>query len=538
MTRYVMVIDLRCCVGCQTCTAACKLANGTPPGVQWRRVLDLESGEYPDVRRTFVPVGCMHCADPPCMHVCPTQATYRRKDGVVAIDYQLCIGCAYCAVACPYQARFKVERPRYAYGGRRMAHETLREDPGRIGVAQKCTFCIERIGVGRADGLLPGVAPAATPACVVSCIAGALHFGDRDAPESNVSQLLASHRHFRMHEELGTGPNLYYLWGRKGEGRDDAGGILEPASVRDGGGEGVAPSAQMSWDWRAAANFMAGGAGTGLLAAAALAAPAGAAFAPLALIALALVAGGLLCVWLEIGRPWRFLNVFLHPKSSWMTREAMAAVALFALAAPAMLPWPALQPLLSAAAAVAGLAFLYCQARILEAAKGIPAWREGAIVALIVSSGLAEGAGLLLALIIVLGLDGHVASWAALLLVVLLLARLFAWHRYRESLLARGAPARAAEALDGIRPAFEVAAHLLPAALVAVGLLVPALRAPAWSLAGLLALAGGWLLKHTIVTRAAYNQGFAIVRMPARGSGTSAAGIKPGWLAPRQREQA
>ena len=71
MTRYVMVADLRRCVGCQTCTAACKEGNGTPPGVQWRRVLDLESGTYPDVRRVFVPVGCQHCANPPCLEVCP-----------------------------------------------------------------------------------------------------------------------------------------------------------------------------------------------------------------------------------------------------------------------------------------------------------------------------------------------------------------------------------------------------------------------------------------------------------------------------------
>ena len=98
MTRWVMIADLRRCVGCQTCTAACKHTNATPPEVQWRRVLDMEFGEYPEVKRVFVPVGCMHCADPPCMHVCPSTATGQRKDGIVTIDYDLCIGCAYCAV--------------------------------------------------------------------------------------------------------------------------------------------------------------------------------------------------------------------------------------------------------------------------------------------------------------------------------------------------------------------------------------------------------------------------------------------------------
>ena len=86
MTRYVMVADLNRCVGCQTCTAACKHTNATGPDIQWRKVLDVEMGEYPDVRRMFVPVGCQHCADPPCMHVCPSTATAQRDDGIVTLS--------------------------------------------------------------------------------------------------------------------------------------------------------------------------------------------------------------------------------------------------------------------------------------------------------------------------------------------------------------------------------------------------------------------------------------------------------------------
>ena len=209
MTRWAMVADLRRCVGCQTCTAACKQANATPPGVQWRRVVDLEVGEYPEVRRAFVPVGCMHCDEPPCMHVCPTTATRKRADGIVTVDYDLCIGCAYCAVACPYQARFKVDRQETAYRAR-MKNEL--EETKRIGVATKCTFCADRIDAGLARGETPGVDPEATPACVNSCIARALHFGDVEDPQSNISQLLAENQSFRMHEELGTGPRFYYLW--------------------------------------------------------------------------------------------------------------------------------------------------------------------------------------------------------------------------------------------------------------------------------------------------------------------------------------
>jgi phenylacetyl-CoA:acceptor oxidoreductase subunit 1 len=174
-------------------------------------VVDLESGEYPAVRRAFVPVGCMHCADPPCMHVCPSTATRKRADGIVTVDYDLCIGCAYCAVACPYQARFKVDKMDYAYGTA-SEQEKATFDEKRIGVATKCTFCVHRIDAGLAKGLKPGVDPDATPACVNSCIAKALHFGDAEDPDSNIAELLAENQFFRMHEELGTGPGFYYLW--------------------------------------------------------------------------------------------------------------------------------------------------------------------------------------------------------------------------------------------------------------------------------------------------------------------------------------
>ncbi len=212
MTRWAMIADLRRCVGCQTCTASCKQTNATFPGVQWRKVVDMEAGEYPDVCRTFVPVGCMHCGDPPCMRVCPSTAMRQRDDGIVIIDDQLCIGCGYCILACPYQALDKVQHPSYAYGRKPAPREAARMEHGRIGVAQKCTFCADRIDHGREQGLTPGVDPEATPACVNSCIAGALHFGDLEDPQSNVSELLRENEHFRMHEELETDAGFYYLW--------------------------------------------------------------------------------------------------------------------------------------------------------------------------------------------------------------------------------------------------------------------------------------------------------------------------------------
>lgn len=212
MTRYVMVADLRRCVGCQTCTASCKQANATLPDVQWRRVIDIEVGEFPDVSRVFVPTGCQHCAQPPCEEVCPTTATHILENGTVQIDYDLCIGCGYCAVACPYEARYLVDEVRFAYGDEPMPNELKRFDEKKIGVAQKCTFCIDKVEAGVAKGLMPGRDHEASPACVNSCISGALTFGDIDDPESPASKILEKNKSFRMHEDLGTEPGFYYLW--------------------------------------------------------------------------------------------------------------------------------------------------------------------------------------------------------------------------------------------------------------------------------------------------------------------------------------
>src|SRR5499427_6656617 len=346
MSRWGMLADLERCVGCQTCTAACRHANATSPAVQWRKVLDVEAGAFPDVSRTFVPVGCQHCADPPCVHVCPTTATRQRPDGIVTIDYELCIGCAYCEVACPYQARFLVHEPRYAYATGAMLNESERYDDARLGVAQKCTFCVDRIDFGLKHDLTPGLDPRATPACVNACIADALHFGDLDDPASNVSQLLAEHQHFRMHEELGTAPNFFYLYSKAeegalspsplvGEGRGGGSRSYGPEvsysstptsdPSAQGGGEkkirirtkGVEPWHQPHWDWKAAANFLCGGAGAGLFVFAAAASLSGAPMRPAGLFALGLIGVGLALLMFKIGRPLRFVYVLLQPQRSW-----------------------------------------------------------------------------------------------------------------------------------------------------------------------------------------------------------------------------
>ncbi len=531
MTRYAMVADLNRCVGCQTCTASCKHANNTHPDVQWRKVLDIESGVYPDVRRTFVPVGCMHCDEPPCMHVCPSTATRKRDDGIVTIDYDICIGCAYCAVACPYQARYKVQQPRFAYGkGKQMAHEKLRDDPARLGVAQKCTFCTDKVDAGRAAGLTPGIDPDATPACVNSCIADALHFGDVEDPSSNVSKLLAENENFRMHEEVETGPRFYYLWRSGLDG--SAPKSIAPGSEleADTGAHtiGVAPKLQSHWDLRAAGNFMGGGAGTGLYLAAAVAASFGlATFRPLAFLGLVLVGLGLLCVWLEIGRPWRFLNVFRNPNTSWMTREAFVSVVFMGAGFLAILLD---HTGLGLVAAAIGMAFLYCQGRILTASKGVPAWREPKVLPLIILTGLTEGVGLFLFLADWANARGALYLHGAVVLIGLAAIRHLTWLFYRHATLISGLPEGAMDSLDRLAPIMLWAGLAIPVALAALGLFAPPAGALMIAVAGIVAFIVGWWFKIVLVTQAAFDQGFAIERTPARGSGTAGPGIKPGWV--------
>ena len=144
--RWGMVIDLRRCVGCQTCTIACKQEHGLPPGTAWRYVLDVELGHYPAVRRLFLPMQCMHCAAPPCVPVCPTGASRQRPDGIVFVQYESCVGCGYCAMACPYDARHLVRHP-HGYFDAPTPAERATARPERQGVMTKCTFCRERVKV-------------------------------------------------------------------------------------------------------------------------------------------------------------------------------------------------------------------------------------------------------------------------------------------------------------------------------------------------------------------------------------------------------
>ena len=212
--KWGMVIDLTRCLGCYTCVLACKQEHFLPRGIFWARVLTSLTGEYPTVRKEIMPILCNHCTEPSCVDVCPTGATARREDGLVWVDYDKCVGCRYCAVACPYQARTYLsdEReyfPSKGYTARELLGRQLY--PLQTGTMVKCNFCKERIDAGLEKGLSPGVDREATPACVNACLTKARVFGDLDDPGSEISGMVQTQRAFQLHPEYSTEPSVYYL---------------------------------------------------------------------------------------------------------------------------------------------------------------------------------------------------------------------------------------------------------------------------------------------------------------------------------------
>ena len=294
----------------------------------------------------------------------------------------------------------------------------------------------------------------------------------------------------------------------------------------------IQPFHQTNWDWRAAGNFIGGGCGTGLVILAAIATTQGALFWPLGLVGAVLVGFGLFCVWLEIGRPWRALHVFYHPQTSWMTREAFVSTWLLPVILLAVvtsgpfvqMPFVALWAIWGAALLAA--LYLYCQARILHASKGIPAWRHPSLMPVIIVTGLTEGLGVILC---VTAIWWGAQVWMLVLLVVLLLGRWLAWRRYLADLTETGAPNKALTVLHGAAPMINILGHILPAVLIVLSLFTGALGPWLAALAGLVAMAGGWQIKFVVIARAAFNQGFALPLTPVRGTGSPGPGDKPGW---------
>lgn len=205
---WAMVIDQKKCIGCGYCNMSCKASNDIAPDISWNHIFQAdEIGS----KKVYLSVPCQHCEHAPCVSVCPVGASYYRDDGIVMMDYDLCIGCRYCQAACPYQARsfnwkaFDGNNPAVPEWGEPDIERRPR------GVVEKCTFCYQRIDRGLERGLIPGEDPTATPVCVNACPTGARSFGNLNDPESNVSQILKNNPHYRLREDLGTGTRVYYL---------------------------------------------------------------------------------------------------------------------------------------------------------------------------------------------------------------------------------------------------------------------------------------------------------------------------------------
>jgi Fe-S-cluster-containing dehydrogenase component len=197
MTRYAMVIDLNTCVGCNACMAACTIENQTPVWAGKFRTYvhdkEISKGEF--AHRRFFPRLCNHCANPACMKVCPTGATYKKPDGIVMVDEELCMGCRACMMACPYGARLEYTYGDVTEGGGFYGEDFRRRSPS----VDKCTFCDHRVEKG-----LP-------PACVETCVGSARMFGNLDDPGDPVAQLVASGVARPPLDHLGTEPSVFYI---------------------------------------------------------------------------------------------------------------------------------------------------------------------------------------------------------------------------------------------------------------------------------------------------------------------------------------
>ncbi|MBF0608458.1 MAG: 4Fe-4S dicluster domain-containing protein [Candidatus Magnetobacterium sp. LHC-1] len=176
--KWVMVINPARCVGCYACVIACQNQNSLEIPQYYNRIEEREMGVYPHFSRSFLPVACQHCDNPPCVRVCPVGASYKRQDGVVMVDHNTCIGCKYCILACPYDVRIISKQHGYVH---------------------KCNFCIEHVQKGE------------LPACVTTCPMGVRTFGDINDTSSEVHGLIGTRKTGLLQKELNTKPSVYYI---------------------------------------------------------------------------------------------------------------------------------------------------------------------------------------------------------------------------------------------------------------------------------------------------------------------------------------
>ncbi|HEU4947845.1 MAG TPA: 4Fe-4S dicluster domain-containing protein [Kribbella sp.] len=482
--RYGFAIDQRTCIGCHACTVACKTENDVPVGQFRTWVKYVDSGEFPDTTRSFGVMRCNHCTDAPCVKICPTQALFKREDGIVDFDSDRCIGCKSCMQACPYDAIY-IDADDHT--------------------AAKCNLCAHRV-----DNDLE-------PACVVVCPTHSIWVGDLDDAGSGIAKLVSTHETAVRAPEQNTGPNVFYL------GADRA--VLDPlAAPVDDTYIWAQPDAQRlatagdlpgdpttdarttlntahprPWGWRVTTYLWTKSVGAGTLAVAAAAWLLGydvGVSAPVVALVMATLTGVLL-VW-DLKRPERFLYIFL--KSNWTSWLVWGAYALGAFSGVAalwiaawwfdldgavdVLAWLAIP----AAALTAGYtAFLFGQA------EGRDLWQSPVLFWHLLVQAAMAGSGALLVVAAFADLPGETLAFlfrtfvvATALHLLMLVLEFIGRHASRQAhvaahVMTRGRYARlfwlggvVPAAVAGVVAAFGWDGALVVGLMVVVGLLVQA----------------------------------------------------------------
>jgi molybdopterin-containing oxidoreductase family iron-sulfur binding subunit len=214
--QFAYALNLSLCIGCRMCVEACRNENNhdRPSRNSYIRVFEMQKGgidfakgnctydhAVPQPDKYYMPVQCQQCENPPCVRVCPIEATWQEPDGLVVVDYNWCIGCRYCEAACPYHARrFNWTKPEIPAEEVNPDQDYLSNRIRPQGVMEKCTFCLHRVREGR------------LPACLEACPTGARVFGNMLDPDSEIRWVVEHKRVFVLKEELGTRPRFYYFF--------------------------------------------------------------------------------------------------------------------------------------------------------------------------------------------------------------------------------------------------------------------------------------------------------------------------------------